>query len=215
MPSFVKENWYHLSNCDNGIRYLENRIEIVQKFKQTFQEVTGISNENYGRKKRGIINAGGYILSWLFGMATENEYNEKIGKIQDEQLEFIHLAKDQLTVLKSTLMTINASTTQVIDAYNELSDKMSEFQNDARKQLCTFAEQTNTLLKINAIIHSTELIQNELEHTYELLIDACIHGITGQVQLQIIAIEKIKAMIKENNNYHFPKVSNMQLLKIN
>ena len=78
---FRKENWYHLSNCDKGIRYLENRIEIVQKLKQTFEEVTGIPNENYGRRRRGIINAGGYILSWLFGMATENEineYNEKI-----------------------------------------------------------------------------------------------------------------------------------------
>ena len=214
---FRKENWYHLSNCDKGIRYLENRIEIVQKLKQTFEEVTGIPNENYGRRRRGIINAGGYILSWLFGMATENEvneYNEKIDKIQDEQLEFIHLAKDQMTVLKSTLMTINATTTQVTEAYNELSDKMSEFQNDVKEQFSTFAEQTNALLKINEIIHSIELIQNELEHTYELLIDACIHGIAGQVQPQIITIEKIKGMIEADNNYHFPKVSNMQLLKL-
>ena len=48
---FRKENCYHLSNCDKGIRYLENRIEIVQELKQTFAEVTGIPNENYGRKR--------------------------------------------------------------------------------------------------------------------------------------------------------------------
>ena len=93
---FHKENWYHFSNCDKGIRYLENRIEIVQKSKQTFEEVTGIPNENYGRRRRGIINSGGYILSWLFGMATQNEvneYNEKIDKIQYEQLEFINLQR--------------------------------------------------------------------------------------------------------------------------
>jgi hypothetical protein len=87
---------------------------------------------------------------------------------------------------------------------------MSEFQNDVREKFSTFTEQTNALLKINAIIHSIELIQNELEHTYNLLTDACIHGIAGQVQ-QILTIENIKGMIEANNNYHFPKVSNMQL----
>jgi hypothetical protein len=60
------------------------------------------------------------------------------------------------------------------------SDNMSEFQNGVRKH-STFAEQTIALLIINAIIHSIELIQNELEHPYELLIDACIHEIAGQV----------------------------------
>ena len=49
---FRKENWYHLSKCDKDIRHLENRIEIFQKLKETFEEVTVISNENYGRRKR-------------------------------------------------------------------------------------------------------------------------------------------------------------------
>ena len=39
-----------------GIRYLENRLDIVQKLKQALEEGTGISNENYGRR-RGIIIA--------------------------------------------------------------------------------------------------------------------------------------------------------------
>ena len=60
------------------------------------------------------------------------------------------------------------------------SDKILIFQSGVRKSFSNFAKQTNALLKINAIIHSIELTQNELEHTHLWIINSCLYSWNSQ-----------------------------------
>jgi hypothetical protein len=64
----------------------------------------------------------GEISKTLFGTLTQSdasEYNEHIGQLEKKQKEFLHISTEQMTVIKSTINSIN-STMQKVDRNEKL-----------------------------------------------------------------------------------------------
>jgi hypothetical protein len=58
----------------------------------------------------------GEISNILFGTLTQSdarEYNKHIGQLEKEQKEFLHISTEQMTVIKSTINSVNSTMQKV------------------------------------------------------------------------------------------------------
>ena len=82
-----------------------------------------IQNEDdtiQSRYKRGLFNFIRGISKIVFGTLDNedaNYYSDKITSLEKEQMEFLRVPKEQITVLKSTLRSLNSTLLAV--SYNE------------------------------------------------------------------------------------------------
>jgi len=76
------------------------------------------------RYKRGVFNFNGGISKMLFGKLDNedaNYYLDKINSLEKEQMEFLRLSNEQITVIKSTLRYLNSTLLAVPDKEKILS----------------------------------------------------------------------------------------------
>lgn len=62
------------------------------------------------RTKCGILDLGGDILKFLFGILTQSDarkYTKHIQKLKDEQQSFLLISQEQMIVLKSAIISFN------------------------------------------------------------------------------------------------------------
>jgi len=81
------------------------------------------------RFKRGIFNFVGGISKILFGTMDSNDasyYAQKVSDLEKEQLEFFSLSKEQVTVVKSTLRSLNSTLLAVSENERMLSKGLDE-----------------------------------------------------------------------------------------
>lgn len=86
--------------------------------------MTRVEGKAQPRFKRGVFNFVGGISKILFGMMDSNDtsyYAEKISNLDEEQLEFFSLSKEQVTVVKSTLRFLNSTLLTVSENERMLS----------------------------------------------------------------------------------------------
>ncbi|KAJ4430510.1 hypothetical protein ANN_19098 [Periplaneta americana] len=105
--------WFHKTDCEQGLTDIRSRKFGVQRLKATLDEIIG---PNQQRRKRSMSGFVGEIFRILFGTATEAEietYKRKMDQMQAEQLKFLQLNSDKLTILKSSLISINETVTEV------------------------------------------------------------------------------------------------------
>jgi len=70
------------------------------------RQLTRNKDEERVRFKRGVFNFIGGISKILFGTMDNEDtsyYAEKISNLEMEQIDFLKLSKEQITVVKSTL----------------------------------------------------------------------------------------------------------------
>jgi hypothetical protein len=92
-----------LSRVHDITRELDWEIQNLEKLLPTIP--VGIP-----RKRRGLISFGGQILKYLFDTATGSEVQELqsvVSRYEDQNEDIIHVAKSQLTLLKTVDMETN------------------------------------------------------------------------------------------------------------
>jgi hypothetical protein len=141
------------------------------------------------------------ISKILFGTLTQSDaksYNH-ISELERDQKEFLHLAKEQMTIIKTTIRSVN-STLQRVDKNEKILDGgLNKLQNySARK----FDEIKEEMLNVNLLNEQLRLVQrgmDECQHSFEILIDAFVHSEQGTMQPQLITAEKIRNLVKNQN----------------
>ena len=97
----------------NNIRQTDRPIKDVNKLKLLLRQLTRNEHESvYTREKQGVFNFLGGIKKILFGTMDyedANYYSDKISHLENEQLDFLKLSKEQITVVKTTLRSINST----------------------------------------------------------------------------------------------------------
>jgi hypothetical protein len=90
---------------------LDRQIREVENMKLLVKQLTRIDDEAIQlRFKRGVFNFIGGISKILFGTMDSEEasyYTDKISELEKEQADVFKLSKEQITVVKSTLRSIN------------------------------------------------------------------------------------------------------------
>jgi hypothetical protein len=128
-------------------------------------------------------------------------YTDKISSLEKEQIDFLKLSKEQITVAKSTLRSVNSTLTEVTQNEKVLSEglqKMIEHVNKNYGEVKRMYGATSMLLTVNE--HSTQLDRaiNECRREYEILIDAIVNSQKGILQPHIIKPAQIMKQMKRS-----------------
>jgi hypothetical protein len=121
--------WINLTDCTKITRYIDNQITEVEDLKSIVRQLTRAEDKNYLRFKRGVFNLIGGISKILFGTMDSEDasyYAEKISSLEKEQIDFLKLSKEQITVVKATLRSMNSTLLAVSENEKVLSKGLEE-----------------------------------------------------------------------------------------
>ena len=95
----------------------KGRLEIIKERYNDLNEAIGIGTT---RSKRGLIDGGGKVLNWLFGVSTTDELekiNKKVESMSTEMSSVVHSLSDHASLVNETLWEVKntAETLQQLD----------------------------------------------------------------------------------------------------
>lgn len=164
--------------------------------------MTRVEDKAQARFKRGVFNFVGGISKVIFGTMDSNDasyYAKKVSNLEKEQLEFLSLAKEEVTVVKSTLRSLNSTVLAVSEnermlskGLDEMAKHISEHDGEIKKMLTG----TSMLLTVNEHSMQLERVLEECRREYDILIDAILNSQKGILQPHIITPAQIAKQMK-------------------
>ena len=173
--------WANYTGCLNSIRQTDRPMKEVNDLRLILKHLTG--NEDapiHTPDKRGVFNFIGGISIILFGTLDNenaNYYTNKISHLENEQLDFLKLSKEQITVVKTTLRSVNSTLLTVSENEKSLDKVLEEMVKHVNEQDGLIKEiftAYSLFLTINE--HAIQLNRaiDECRREYEILIDAVV-----------------------------------------
>jgi chromosome segregation ATPase len=167
------KNWYHYTDCGNFEQYKTSKNKYIHNLKDLVDEymTTKVQNQNR-RTKRGALNFVGEVSKILFGTLTQSDakrYNEHIQEVEKEQEEFLHLSKEQMTIVKTTIASVNSTLQKVNKNENILREGLKKLYNYNTGRINKIEEE---MTNINLINEQFRLIQKGIDeslHSFEIL----------------------------------------------
>jgi replicative superfamily II helicase len=138
----------------------------------------------------------------LFGTLDNedaNYYTDKISHLENEQLDFLKLSKEQITVVKTTLRSVNSTLLTVSENEKFLSKGLEEMAKHVIEQDGEIKEMSTAyslLLTINEHAMQLNRAIDECRREYEILIDAVVNSQKGVIQPQLITPAQILEQVK-------------------
>ena len=93
------------------------------------RQLTRIEDKNQSRFKRGVFSFIDGISKVLFGTMDNEDasyYAEKISSLEKEQIDFLKLSKEQITVVRTTRRSMNSTLLAVSENERVLSKGLDE-----------------------------------------------------------------------------------------
>jgi hypothetical protein len=137
------------------------------------------------RFKRGVFNFIGGISKIIFGTMDSEDasyYAEKISNLEREQTDFLKLSKEQITVVKSTLRSLNSTLLAVSENERILSkglEEMAKHINEHDGEIKEKFTGASMLLTVNEQNMQLERALDECRREYSILIDAIMNSQKG------------------------------------
>lgn len=110
-PKFNNCLMYHVVSRAGSflkeLHYIDDRIRTTLKT---------LGRPDTPRPKRGILDGGGTALKWLFGVATEDDFerlNHQLSNLSAQQKEVVHLLEHQASVVNESLSESRKTTLMV------------------------------------------------------------------------------------------------------
>ena len=194
--------WVNLTDCVKIARYTDRQIREVEGLKSLVRQLTRTEDMDQTRFKRGIFNFIGGFSKVLFCTMDNDDafyYFEKISRLEKEQLDFLSLSKEQVTVVKSTLRSLNSTLLTVSENEKILSrglDEMAKHVNEHDREIKEMFSGTSMLLAVNEHSMQLERALGECRREYDILIDAILNSQKGILQPHIITPAQIIRQMK-------------------
>lgn len=194
--------------CTTTVDKLLKRLRVCERTQGLIDDLMDVKVQ---RKKRSIwpLNIIGQISKVLFGTMDEDDasfYNEKISQVEKEQLDFLTLSKEQITIVKSTLTMINRTMRDVTSNQKMLSqslEKVIQEVNSRNTKVANILSQQNLKLLIEEHIALLSVEIDLLRDQVNIIMDAIVDAIKGILNPYIISSEDIvkhfKSFSVENN----------------
>ncbi|KZR99932.1 Uncharacterized protein APZ42_004003, partial [Daphnia magna] len=99
---------------EHKLKLFSRDLEVSKKRLTTFRAAI----EGVSRPKRAIIDGGGMVLKWLFGVSTQADLTElstQVAGLTRRDLEIVHLLDKQATVVNESLWEIRMNTLIIQD----------------------------------------------------------------------------------------------------
>jgi hypothetical protein len=116
--------------------------------------------------------------------------------VEREQKEFLRLSKEHMTIVKTTIASVNSTLQKVNKNENILREALKKLYNYSMSRINKIEEE---MTNINLINEQFRLIQrgtDESQHSLQILIDAFVHAEQGILQPQLITYEKIRSLLE-------------------
>jgi hypothetical protein len=130
--------WVNYTGCFNSIRETDKPIKEVNDLKLILRQLTRNEGESiYTPNKQGVFNFIAGISKILFGTLDNEDtkyYTDKITHSENKKLDFFKLSKEQIMVVKTTLMSVNSTILTVSEKENFLSKGLEEMSKHINKQ---------------------------------------------------------------------------------
>jgi hypothetical protein len=128
-----------------------------------------------------------------------NYYTDKISHLEKEQLDFLRLSKEHITVVKTTLRSINSTLLTVSENEKSLSKCLEDMAKHVSEQDGEIKEMFyaySLLLTIHE--HSIQLNRaiDECRREYEILVDAVVNSQKGIIQPQLLSPAQVLEQVK-------------------
>lgn len=108
---------------DEDFGYEYNRIKIgIEQYDTDINDLFSLLPGK--RSRRGLVNAGGYVLKWLFGTPTSEDLehvNNKVEELKVVSGSLVHSRENQLTIMKN----MNSKMITNTRAIKEIMEKLS------------------------------------------------------------------------------------------
>jgi len=194
--------WINLIDCTKINCYTIRQIQEIEELKLLIRQLARNGEGENMRFKRGVFNFIGGISKILFG-TMDNEaasyYAEKISNLEREQIEFLKLSKEQITVVKSTLRSLNSTLLAVSENERILSkglEEMARHVNERDGKIKDMFTGASMLLTVNEHNMQLERALGECRREYNILIDAIMNSQKGILQPHIITPAQIMKQLK-------------------
>jgi hypothetical protein len=163
--------------------------------------------------KSGVFCIFGGIIKIVFGTLDNedaNYYFDKISSLGKEQMGFLRLSKEQITVVKSRLESLNSTLLAVSNNERILSKELDDMAKHINKQDGELKRMfAGSFMMLNVNEHSMQLNRaiDECRREYEILIDAIINLQKGVLQPQFITPAQIMKYMKASQADMPPELS--------
>jgi dsDNA-specific endonuclease/ATPase MutS2 len=127
-----------------------------------------------------------------------------------EQIEFLKLSKEQVTVVKSTLRSLNTTLLAVSENERILSkglEDMAKHVNEYNGEVKRMFTASSMMLNVNEYSMQLRRAIDECRREYEILIDAILNSQKGLLQPQIITPAQIMKRMKASQADMPPELS--------
>ncbi|PNF43974.1 hypothetical protein B7P43_G00917 [Cryptotermes secundus] len=191
-----------ISTCQSDLSLMNQSVLKIHRTRRIISEITKNKEEEVfhsdnththaKRIKRGVFNFIGTVSKILFGTLSSEDadyYQNKISELESEQLSMLKVAKEQMTVVRSTLQTVNYTLVDI--AANEL--QINENSRTMQKQVNENVEKTNQAFSQTTLLIATnqhmiiiEHLIGQLKEGYDTLLFAIIFAQKGILSPQII-----------------------------
>jgi len=104
--------WINLTDCTKITHYRNRQIKEVEDLKLLVRQLIRVEDYDHSCFKNGVFNLIGGISKILFGTMDNEDasyYAKKISSSEKEQIDFLKLSKEQITVVKATLRSMNST----------------------------------------------------------------------------------------------------------
>jgi len=175
---------------------------VLEDLRLLVRHLTRNKDEECVRFKRGVFNFIGGISKILFGTMDNEDasyYAEKISNLEKEQIDFLKLSKEQITVVKSTLQSLNSTLLAVSENERILSkglEEMARHVNEHDGEIKDMFTGTSMFLTVNEHNMQLERALSECRSEYDILIGAVVNSQKGILQPHIITPAQIMKQLK-------------------
>ena len=136
----------------------------------------------------------------LIGTATDKEVeqnNEHISKLEQKQAKFLHVASEEMTIIKTTISSINNTMSKVNQNEEMLKRHMIVVEKQTRDKLNKLEVASEQISMINEQIKIVLRGMEESQHSFELLLDAFVHAEQGSLQPQLLTLRTVRGIVSK------------------
>jgi hypothetical protein len=181
-----------VSSCEGLLDTIQREFKKVQVLRDLVFQFTG-TEQGRQRQKRGIFNLVGYVAHSLFGMLdpeSEIFYNQKITQLEEEQLKWLKLTREQIIVVQYTLRSVN-KTLHDVSAHEGIVTgelyKLQQFVNEGNRKVENRHALSAFLFVLNDHAMRVRQAIEEVKDVYNTVMQACLQWKNGIVNPQVLS----------------------------
>jgi Baculovirus F protein len=155
------------------------------------------------RPTRGILDVGGKVLNFLFGILTTTHYdqlNTKIEALDQSQDKIQHIIAEQLTIVNHSYFQVSAMRSHVnkVDAeINFLKQDFSSFQKNVKTEFARVETRFIYLARASRVTRTMDMLYDQLHGDVQQLLHAFLHASMGKLDSYFLPYDTYLELAKQ------------------